>query len=285
MAIYNKKRIADLKSKGFLLQNDREHYAIRFLTKAGNIAADDIQKISLLANKYGRGYMGFTTRLQIEVPWIKDSDVEALIDEAKSLGLRHGGTGKKVRSLVACKGTICLHGNIDTQGICNKLENKYFSTEVPSKCKIGISGCANNCGKANINDIGIIGQSIPKYNVNKCVGCGMCISVCRQKALALKDNKIEFNPSKCVNCGDCIRECKLGGFTTKASGAEISIGGRFGRSYSIGKSLGKLFKEDEIVPMVDKILESYRTYGKPGERICHLMERMGEEEFMDRLLK
>lgn len=27
----------------------------------------------------------------------------------------HGGTGKKVRPLVSCKGTVCVHGLYDTQ--------------------------------------------------------------------------------------------------------------------------------------------------------------------------
>lgn len=118
----NAKRQKEMKALGFLLQNDKEHYAVRFLSRAGNFTVEELNNINNIAQKYGQGYCGVTTRLQIEVPWIKDEDVEKVMEEAKALGLHHGGTGQKIRPLVACKGTVCLHGNIDTQAICRKLE-------------------------------------------------------------------------------------------------------------------------------------------------------------------
>ena len=158
--------------------------------RAGNFTVEELASISKIAEKYGRGYCGMTTRLQIEVPWIKDKDAEKVMEEAKTLGLRHGGTGMKVRPLVACKGTVCLHGNIDTQEICRQLEEKYFATDTPAKCKIGVVGCANNCAKANINDIGIMGRTIPEFILENCIGCNLCVKACRQKVLVLNNNNI-----------------------------------------------------------------------------------------------
>ena len=149
----NKKRQNELKALGFLLQNDKEHFSVRILSKAGNYTTEEMKNINYLADKYGRGYVGVTTRLQLEIPWIKDTDVENFMEEAKKLGLRHGGTGRKVRPLVSCKGTVCLHGNINTQEICRQLEEKYFAADMNHKFKINIAGCANNCSKVNINDI------------------------------------------------------------------------------------------------------------------------------------
>ena len=120
----NVKRQSELKELGFLLQNDKEHFAGRILSKAGNYTTEELGNIKYLADKYGRGYAGVTTRLQLEIPWIKDEDVEKFRKEADELGLRYGGTGLKVRPLVSCKGTVCLHGNIDTQEICRQLEEK-----------------------------------------------------------------------------------------------------------------------------------------------------------------
>lgn len=53
----------------------------------------------------------------------------------------------------------------------------------------------------------------------------------------------------------------------------------------IGDSLGKIFKEEEIIPMVDKIVDYYREVGQPGERISKVMDRMGKEEFINNVLK
>ena len=77
--MYSTKRVAELKALGFLLQNDKEHFAVRFLSKAGNMTAEEMVNVAHIAKKYGRGYMGFTTRLSVEVPWIHGDDVDALI--------------------------------------------------------------------------------------------------------------------------------------------------------------------------------------------------------------
>ena len=276
----NKKRQAELKALGFLLQNDKEHFAVRFLSRAGNFTVQELNAVNHIATKYGRGYSGVTTRLQIEVPWIKDEDVEAVIAEAKELGLRHGGTGKKVRPIVACKGTVCLHGNINTQEICRQLEDKYFGTDCPGKTKFGIVGCANNCAKASLNDIGIMGATIPEYVSDKCVGCGLCVKICRQKALELVDKKIVFHKEKCVDCGGCVRECRTGGFIAKEKGAKIFIGGRYGRGRRIGNQIGGIIKEEDIVKTVDKLIEAYRECGLDGERLSATIDRIGEEEFL-----
>ena len=281
----NKKRQAELKALGFLLQNDKEHFAVRLLSRAGNYTTEEIKNISYLANKYGRGYCGTTTRLQVEIPWIKDEDVEAFMEECKKLGLRHGGTGAKVRPLVSCKGTVCLHGNINTQKICRELEEKYFGKDTHHKCKIGIVGCANNCAKASLNDIGIMGRTVPEYISDKCIGCGLCTATCRQKALTVVDKKVVYDKDKCVNCGGCVRSCPKGAFVAKEKGAEIFVGGRYGRGMRIGDSLGRIFPEDKIVHIVDKIMNYYNENGLKGERISSTIDRIGKEKFIEDILK
>lgn len=278
-------RQKELKSLGFLLQNDREHYAVRLLGRAGNFTTEQLKNLSYLADKYGRGYLGVTTRLQIEIPWVKDEDVEDFIREAEELGLRHGGTGQKIRPLVACKGTVCLHGNINTQEICRKLEDKYFGCDTPHKCKIGIVGCANNCAKANINDIGIMGRGVPGFHLDKCIGCGLCVKGCRQKALQIVDKKVVYDKELCVKCGECARLCRTKGIVFTEKGAEIFVGGRFGRGMRMGDSLGKIFKEEEIIPVVDKIMDYYKKVGQKGERISHVMDKIGKDKFIEEVLK
>lgn len=281
----NAKRQKEMKALGFLLQNDKEHYAVRILSRAGNYTVEEMNSINKLAEKYGRGYIGLTTRLQVEIPWIKDEDAEKLMEEAKTLGLRHGGTGMKVRPLVSCKGTVCLHGNIDTQEICRQLEDKYFATDTPAKCKFGVVGCANNCAKANINDIGVMGRSVPEFILDNCIGCGLCVKACRQKALEVVDKKVVYHEELCVNCGGCVRACRTNAVEAKEKGGEIFVGGRFGRGMRIGDSLGKIFKEEDIIPTIDKIMSHYIKVALPGERISKTMDRLGKDKFLSEILK
>ena len=53
----------------------------------------------------------------------------------------------------------------------------------------------------------------------------------------------------------------------------------------IGDSLGKIFKEEEIVPMIDKIMDYYKEVGIKGERISHVMDRIGKDEFIKAVLE
>lgn len=283
--VVSSKRQKELKPLGALLQKDKEHFSVRILSRVGNFTTEELINIAQLAKKYGRGYLGETTRLQIEIPWIKDEDLEDFIEEAESLGLRHGGTGPKVRSLVVCKGSICIHGNINTQKIGKEIEDKYFGMKTPHKCKIGIGGCINNCAKANMSDIGIVGITVPKFIIDNCVGCGLCVSSCKLEALKVVDKKVVHDKDSCLNCGECVRMCKLNAAITKESGAQIYVGGTLGRNINIGHPLDRIFKEDEIITVIDSIMEYYMEVGKEGERIYHVINRIGENKFMNEILK
>lgn len=41
------KRQKELKALGFLLQNDKEHFAVRILSRAGNFTVDELKSIIL----------------------------------------------------------------------------------------------------------------------------------------------------------------------------------------------------------------------------------------------
>ena len=56
---------------------------------------------------------------------------------------------------------------------------------------------------------------------NKCVSCGMCISVCPVKAHTIADGVHHFNRSICTACGNCETACLNGAL--KLQGKEISV--------------------------------------------------------------
>ncbi|MCF7885809.1 MAG: nitroreductase family protein [Candidatus Marinimicrobia bacterium] len=49
-----------------------------------------------------------------------------------------------------------------------------------------------------------------KIHREKCTGCGLCVSVCKDFSLKLKDNKVEINEQNlfgCIGCGHCMAIC------------------------------------------------------------------------------
>ncbi len=48
------------------------------------------------------------------------------------------------------------------------------------------------------------GDKICKFS---CLGCGDCVRVCPENAIAVTDGVAVINPDKCVSCGACILDC------------------------------------------------------------------------------
>ena len=44
-------------------------------------------------------------------------------------------------------------------------------------------------------------------NVDECIGCGICVDECPQKALSLEDGVCVIDKDECIDCGSCINEC------------------------------------------------------------------------------
>lgn len=280
-----KTEVASLKAQGILAQQQEGYFSIRILSRAGNFTSKELVTLANISEKYGRGYLGETTRLAIEIPWIKYEDIENVKKELSKGNLSHGGTGKKVRPLVACKGTVCLHGLYDTQKLCGECHDLFFAKDLHAKTKLTFVGCPNNCAKANTNDLGFVGQSYVTHDVDHCKNCGKCTKVCRAKSLTMVDKKLVWDKSKCVNCGKCAQVCPFEAMTEEARGIAIFLGGRMGRGYRFGDRLSNLYSVEEIPNLIDKIFDTYLSLGNDGERICAVLDRIGIEAFESALLE
>ena len=72
--------------------------------------------------------------------------------------------------------------------IAKKLDERYFARELPHKFKFGVTGCQNNCLKAEENDVGIKGATKVQWKEDACISCGVCVKACRTGAITLEDN-------------------------------------------------------------------------------------------------
>ncbi|MEG0074831.1 MAG: 4Fe-4S binding protein [Eubacterium sp.] len=281
----SQKEIATLKGQGILAQKQEGYFSFRILSRSGNFTSTQLRDLADIADKYGKGYMGETTRLAAEIPFIKYEDIEAVKAVLAAANLYHGGTGKKVRPLVACKGTVCPHGLYDTQKLCGDCHDLFFGRDLHAKTKLTFVGCPNNCAKANTNDIGFVGQATVTFDAEKCIDCGKCTAVCRAKSLTMVNKKLVWDLSKCVDCGKCAEVCDKEAITIKEKGLAVYLGGRMGRGYRFGDRLKDLYPEDSIPNLVEKILETYTELGNDNERICGVLDRIGIDAFEAELLK
>ena len=51
----------------------------------------------------------------------------------------------------------------------------------------------------------------------KCVGCGICLTVCPHGVMELRDRKaLLIDRDACIECGACARNCPVAALTVKA---------------------------------------------------------------------
>ena len=70
-----------LKSGGVIMQKDDDFFSVRLKLPGGCISSDQLTKIAVVADKYGRGTVRLTARQGLEIPWVPFEKIEAVGDE------------------------------------------------------------------------------------------------------------------------------------------------------------------------------------------------------------
>ena len=249
---------ASLKKGGFMRQKQKGYFSLRVQVVGGNLTAENIKAIADVSEKYGKGYVHMTSRQGIEIPFINFDNIEEVRAQLADGGVKPGVCGPRVRTVTACQGNaVCPSGCIDSYDIAQKLDSHYFGRELPHKFKFGVTGCQNNCLKAEENDVGVKGGMRVEWISDKCINCGVCEKACREGAI------------KC---------------TGTKSGFIVSFGGLFGNHIYKGENLLPLIEdEDTLFRVTDAAIGFFEDYANPGERFRLLLQRVGEDEFRKRI--
>jgi dissimilatory sulfite reductase (desulfoviridin) alpha/beta subunit len=271
---------AALKKGGFMRQKQKGYFSLRLQVVGGNLTAENIRTVSEVAEKYGHGYVHMTSRQGIEIPFIHFDDIEQVRAELAKGGVNPGVCGPRVRTVTACQGgAICPSGCIDTYELAKKLDEHYFGRELPHKFKFGVTGCQNNCLKAEENDIGVKGGMEVTCNHDACINCGVCVKACREGALSMTENGIEIDRSKCNYCGRCVKSCPTDAWEGE-SGYLVSFGGLFGNQIYKGEQLLPIIKDEEtLFRVTDAAIGFFEQHANAGERFRLMLQRVGEDEF------
>ena len=280
-----------VKGMGFLNNKGTDNFNGRIITVNGKITAAQQRCIAEAAEKFGNGEVVFTTRLTVEVPGIPYNKIEEFQQFIAKEGLVTGGTGSKVRPVVACKGTTCQYGLLDSFELSREIHERFYEgyrqVLLPHKFKIAVGGCPNNCVKPDLNDLGIIGQHIPNFDEDSCNGCKKCAieKNCPVGAAKVVDGVLEIDRSVCNNCGRCVEKCPFDAIEDGTYGYKIYIGGRWGKKVGQCRALGKIFTDrEEALSVIEKTILLFREQGKTGERLSQTIDRLGFENVEAQLL-
>ena len=285
--------ITRVKGLGFLMDKRTGNtFNGRVITRNGKITSKEMAVIAEAAKRFGSGEVTMTARLTVEIQGVPFDNIEPLRDYLREqAGLETGGTGAKVRPVVSCKGTTCQYGLIDTFELSEEIHERFYKgwhdVKLPHKFKIAVGGCPNNCVKPDLNDVGIIGQRVPKIDYDKCKGCKVCQieKACPIKVAHLEDGKIVVPEEQCNHCGRCIGKCPFHAFEEYTNGYRVYIGGRWGKKVAQGRFLNRVFTDrGEVLDVVEKAIVLFRDQGIAGERFADTVERLGFETVEAQLL-
>jgi dissimilatory sulfite reductase (desulfoviridin) alpha/beta subunit len=225
----------DLKKRGFLKQRQDGFFVLRTRTPAGVYSNEQLDKLSEIAQRYGKGFAHATTRQGLEIPFIKADDIAAVEKALRDAGIETGASGACLRTTTCCPGNNwCRQGLIDTFALNQRIEKELGITcgaDLPHKFKIAISGCPNMCTRPDASEIGIHGQA---------------------------DSS---SPDKRI-------------------GYVIYVGGCGGRLARPGIKLGKIFTENEVLALIEKIVTFYKANAKPRQRLAAMIDQTGKDAFL-----
>lgn len=217
----------DMLEKGAILQRDKNTYAIAPHIPGGIILDFNIlRNIVDVAEKYGAQALKLTSAQRIAIVGIKEDQIDDVWEE---LGMEKGhAVGLCVRSVKICPAThFCKRAQQDAVTLGLEIDKRYHGMNLPSKFKIGVSGCMNSCSESAVKDLGLIGTS---------------------------------------------------------KGYTIMIGGNAGIKPRIADILIENVAQDEVLPLIDKMVNYYKENGKNYERMGTMIERLGLEAIKQAVL-
>lgn len=212
-------------------------------------------------------------------------DVRAL----KQKFLSKGGMEGELRGYevsVCFGGSGCPNALGDLTGLASDIEALMVEAEILSflrthvdgglkfhhEFRTCLSGCPNACSRPQIADIGIIAAAVPGVTEAPCSGCGGCVAACPDDAITLSDAGPKVDTSACLSCGNCVRTCPTGTLETANTGYRLLLGGRLGRRPRLGMELPGILSHDEVLDMVRRCLEFYKTHSIGGKRFSHILD-------------
>lgn len=149
----------DLLEQGAILQRDKNTYAVAPHIPGGIILDFNVlRKIVDVAEKHGAQALKLTSAQRIAIVGIEENKIDEVWED---LGMDKGhAVGLCVRSVKICPAThFCKRAQQDAVTLGLELDERYHGMTLPSKFKIGVSGCMNSCSESAVKDLGLIGTA------------------------------------------------------------------------------------------------------------------------------
>lgn len=288
---------------GWRIAKDRNISCLRIRVPGGSLPVDLLPLIQEIAKRFGNGNVHLTTRQGFEIPEIPfehmdeiNSMLTPLIEELEvKIGVKiddpsKGYPAAGTRNVAACIGNkVCTNAVFNTTDLAKDIEKIIFPNN--PHVKIAVTGCPNDCIKAHMHDIGILGQVEPIYDAPRCIGCQACVKNCQKVstgALSFDNYKVKRDTSRCIGCGECVLKCPTAAWTRGGQYYRVVVMGRTGKKNPRLAAGFLEWAEREVVLKICGNLYNYidqhidRSLSK--EHVGYIVDRTGYNVFKEEVL-
>ncbi len=167
-----------LKLIGLYHQKQEGYFMLRTKVPGGDLTAEQARTIGEVADEFARapeeyggvdqnpefgdGFLDVTTRQDVQMHWIEIEDVPEIWDRYEAVGLTTlQACGNSVRNVVGCPAAgLDADEAMDVDGIADEITDRFLGDRkygnLPRKLKVSVTGCRENCARAQINDLGFL---------------------------------------------------------------------------------------------------------------------------------
>jgi len=288
---------------GWRIAKGRNLTCLRVRVPGGSFPVELLPLIQEIAERFGNGTVHLTTRQGFEIPEISFEHMEEintmlapLIEKLEvKIGVTiddpsQGYPAAGTRNVIACIGNkVCTNAVFDTTSLAKEIEAIIYPNN--PHVKIAVTGCPNDCIKAHMQDIGIIGQVEPIYDAGRCIGCQACVKNCHKVstgALSFVNNKVKRDATRCIGCGECVLKCPTAAWTRGGQYFRVVVMGRTGKKNPRLAAGFLEWAEREVVLKLCANLYNYIDQhidrSLPKEHVGYIVDRTGYKVFKEEVL-
>jgi len=150
--------------RGVYGQRQEGTQMIRVKIPFGRLDSKGLEALADVGERWSRGFGHVTTRQNVQFHFVAMADTEALMRRLDEAGLTtRDACGNSVRAVTACEvAEICGSAPFDVSPHAEAVTRQFLghplASSLPRKFKIAFSGCASDCAKAAIHDLGFIAK-------------------------------------------------------------------------------------------------------------------------------
>lgn len=151
--------VDELKKGGIVKLKGKDMFSVWVRAVCDNMDARKLRKVADLAEKYGKGYVLFSTRQFPIIPHVSLKDVWVVKEELEKVYLMLDRCGKRVRNTDVCyDANLCPYAVMDPIRLGEKLDQFWREDPGGFKIKTSINGCEKQCTSPRVlADIGFVG--------------------------------------------------------------------------------------------------------------------------------